>query len=77
VHYESWKKKYAAAKDDAFHVLIARELYTATADAYREFASGKLIFSERYNTIPGAPLEIIAEAGKVVDVVSWQCPPAR
>ena len=30
------------------------------------------MFSERYNTIPGAPLEIIAEAGKVVDVISFQ-----
>jgi hypothetical protein len=72
VHYESWKKENAAAKDDAFHILIARELYRATASAYREFAPGKLLFSERYNTIPGAPLEIIAEAGKVVDVISFQ-----
>ena len=72
VRYESWKKENAAAKDDAFHILIARELYTVTAAAYREFAPGKLIFSERYNTIPGAPLEIIAEAGKVVDVISFQ-----
>jgi hypothetical protein len=72
VRYESWKKENAAAKDDAFHILIARELYTVTAAAYREFAPGKLLFSERYNTIPGAPLEIIAEAGKVVDVISFQ-----
>lgn len=72
VRYESWKKENAAAKDDAFHLLIARELYTVTAAAYREFAPGKLLFSERYNTIPGAPLEIIAEAGKVVDVLSFQ-----
>jgi hypothetical protein len=62
----------ADAKDDAFAVLIARELYTVTAAAYREFAPGKLIFSERYDTIPGAPLEIIAEAGRVVDVLSFQ-----
>ena len=72
VRYESWKKENAAAKDDAFHVLIARELYRVTGAAYREFAPGKLLFSERYNTIPGAPLEIIAEAGKVVDVISFQ-----
>ena len=72
VHYESWKKENTAAKDDAFHILIARELYRVTAAAYRELAPGKLIFSERYNTIPGAPLEIIAEAGKVVDVISFQ-----
>lgn len=72
VRYESWKKKNATAKDDAFHIIIARELYRVTAAAYREFAPGKLLFSERYNTIPGAPLEIIAEAGKVVDVISFQ-----
>ena len=72
VRYESWKKENTTAKDDAFHTLIARELYRVTAAAYREFAPGKLIFSERYNTIPGAPLEIIAEAGKVVDVISFQ-----
>jgi len=72
VRYESWKKENATAKDDAFHVLIARELYRVTAAGYREAAPGKLLFSERYNTIPGAPLEIIAEAGKVVDVISFQ-----
>jgi hypothetical protein len=72
VRYESWKKENADAKGDAFHILVARELYTVTAAAYRELAPGKLIFSERYNTIPGAPLEIIAEAGKVVDVISFQ-----
>ena len=72
VQYESWKKENVAAKDDAFHILIARELYRVTAAAYREAAPGKLIFSERYNTIPGAPLEIIAEAGKIVDVISFQ-----
>lgn len=72
MRYESWKTDNPTAKDDAFHTLIARELYRVTAAAYREFAPGKLIFSERYNTIPGAPLEIIAEAGKVVDVISFQ-----
>lgn len=72
VRYESWKKENTAAKDNAFHILIARELYTVTAAAYRELAPDKLIFSERYNTIPGAPLEIIAEAGKVVDIISFQ-----
>jgi hypothetical protein len=72
MRYESWKKDNPTAKDDAFHTLIARELYRVTGAAYREFAPGKLIFSERYNTIPGAPLEIIAEAGKVVDVISFQ-----
>ena len=72
VRYESWKKENAAAKDDAFHILIARELYRVTGAACREFAPGKLIFSERYNTIPGAPLEIIVEASKVVDVISFQ-----
>lgn len=72
VRYESWKKENPTANDEAFHVLIARELYRVTAAAYREFAPAKLLFSERYNTIPGAPLEIIAEAGKVVDVLSFQ-----
>jgi hypothetical protein len=72
IRYESWKKENTTAKDETFHILIARELYRATAAAYREFAPGKLLFSERYNTIPGAPLEIIAEAGKVVDVISFQ-----
>jgi hypothetical protein len=72
VRYESWKKENPTAGDDAFHILIARELYRVTAAAYREFAPAKLLFSERYNTIPGAPLEIIAEAGKVVDIISFQ-----
>ena len=72
MRYESWKKENANTEDDAFHILIARELYRVTASAYREFAPSKLIFSERYNTIPGAPLEIIVEAGKVVDVISFQ-----
>ncbi|MBM4153546.1 MAG: hypothetical protein FJ221_00745 [Lentisphaerae bacterium] len=72
VRFESWKRENAAAEEEAFLVLIARELYTATAEAYRKFAPGRLLFGERYNTIPGAPLEIIAECGKVVDVVSFQ-----
>lgn len=71
VRYESWKKESPTANEDAFHVLIARELYPVTA-AYREFAPAKLLFSERDNTIPGAPLEIIAEADKLVDVISFQ-----
>lgn len=72
VRFEAWQKETGASGDAAFLVLIARELYTATAAAYRECAPGKLLFSERYNTIPGAPLEIIAEAGKVVDAISFQ-----
>jgi hypothetical protein len=72
IRYEQYKKENGGGDAAAFLVLIARELYTATAAAYREFAPGKLLFSERYNTIPGAPLEIIAEAGKLVDVISFQ-----
>jgi len=55
-------------------VLIARELYTATAEYYRQFALGRLLFGERYGLVTnlGTPLEIIAECGKVVDVVSFQ-----
>jgi hypothetical protein len=71
--YEAYRQEAGAQADDSgFLVLIARELYTNTARYYREFAPGRLLFGERYNTIPGAPLEIIAEAGKVVDVISFQ-----
>ena len=72
IRYEQYKKENGGADDAGFLVLIARELYTATAEFYRQFAPGRLLFGERYNTIPGAPLEIIAECGKVVDVVSFQ-----
>jgi hypothetical protein len=72
IRYEQYKKQNGGGDAAGFLVLIARELYTATAESYRQFAPGRLLFGERYNTIPGAPLEIIAECGKVVDVVSFQ-----
>ena len=38
VRYEAWQKEAGPSGDAAFLVLIARELYTTTAAAYREFA---------------------------------------
>jgi endoglucanase len=72
IRYERYEKENGGDGDAGFLVLIARELYAATAESYRQFAPGRLLFGERYNTIPGAPLEIIAECGKVVDVISFQ-----
>jgi hypothetical protein len=72
IRYEQHKKQNGGGDDAGFLVLIARELYTATAEYYRQFAPGRLLFGERYNTIPGALYEIIAECGKVVDVISFQ-----
>lgn len=72
IRYEQYRKENGGGDDAGFLVLIARGLYTATAEFYRQFAPDRLLFGERYNTIPGAPLEIIAECGKVVDVVSFQ-----
>ena len=46
VRYEAWQKETGPSGDAAFLVLIARELYTSTAAAYREFAQGRLLFGE-------------------------------
>jgi len=75
IRYEQHKKQNGGGDDAGFLVLIARELYTATAEYYRQFAPDRLLFGERYGLVHmnlNTPLEIIAECGKVVDVVSFQ-----
>jgi len=72
IRYEQFLAQEGDHGDAAFLRIIARELYTYTASCYREYAPGRLLFGERYNTIPGAPMEVIEEAGKVVDIISFQ-----
>ncbi len=57
--------------DRAFLRLIARELYSVTALAFREHDPRRLIFGERYK-LGDHPPEVLEEAAKVVDIISVQ-----
>ena len=57
--------------DRAFLRLIARELYSESAAAFKEHDPKRLIFGERYNGF-NTPTEVLEEAARVVDVVSVQ-----
>jgi len=72
------KKRYAEFMsapgphdDRAFLRLIARELYSESAAAFKEHDPKRLIFGERYNGF-NTPTEVLEEAARYVDVVSVQ-----
>jgi len=69
--YKSFLKADGPHDDAAFLRLIARELYTDSAAAFRKHDPRRLIFGERYNGF-NTPLEVLEEAAKVVDVISIQ-----
>jgi hypothetical protein len=69
--YEAFLKSDGPHDDLAFLRLIARELYTDSAALFKELDPQRLIFGERYDTF-NVPSEILAEAAKVVDVISVQ-----
>lgn len=69
--YEAFLKAGEPHDDAAFLRLIARELYTDTAAAFRQHDPKRLLFGERYNGF-ATPVEVLEEAAKVVDVISIQ-----
>ena len=69
--YAEFMEEPGQHEDRAFLRLIARELYSETAAAYRKQDPKRLIFGERYNTF-NVPNDILEEAAKVVDVISVQ-----
>jgi hypothetical protein len=69
--YEAFLKAGEPHDDAAFLRLIARELYTDTAAAFRQHDPKRLLIGERYNGFD-TPVEVLEEAAKVVDVISIQ-----
>ncbi len=69
--YEAFLKAGEPRDDAAFLRIIARELYTDTAAAFRTHDPRRLLFGERYNGFD-TPVEVLEEAAKVVDVISIQ-----
>jgi hypothetical protein len=75
LHYDfrEFDRERAAIKADdrAFLRIIARRLYTITADSFRKHDPGRLLFGERYKQ-GDHPDEVLTEAAAVVDVISIQ-----
>ncbi len=69
--YAEFLRGPAPHDDAAFLRLIARELYTVTAAAFREHDPKRLLFGERYK-LGDHPTEVLEEAVKVVDAISIQ-----
>jgi hypothetical protein len=69
--YEGFLKAEGPHDDAAFLRLIARELYTDSAAAFRKHDPRRLLFGDRYNGFD-TPVEVLEEAAKVVDVISIQ-----
>ena len=69
--YAAFLQAVGPHDDHAFLRLIARELYTELAAAFRESDPKRLLFGERYNNF-NVPDGVVEEAAKFVDVISVQ-----